>query len=49
MTRPRRLGVMAMLTLASVLPARVYRSGALAPMSKAAFGIEAGTEFDSLQ
>jgi glycosyltransferase involved in cell wall biosynthesis len=48
-TRPRRLGVMAMLTLASALPARVYRSSALAAMSNAAFGIRAGDPFDSLE
>jgi glycosyltransferase involved in cell wall biosynthesis len=48
LARPRRWGVMLMLALASVLPARVYRAGALAPMSRAAFSLNVGTPFDSL-
>ena len=39
---------MLMLALASALPARLYRAGALAPMSRAAFRLEVGTAFDSL-
>jgi glycosyltransferase involved in cell wall biosynthesis len=46
--RPRRWGVMLMLALASALPARLYRAGALAPMSRTAFKLEIGTAFDSL-
>ena len=39
---------MVMLALASTLPARVYRAGALAAMSRGAFGMQAGASFDSL-
>jgi glycosyltransferase involved in cell wall biosynthesis len=46
--QPRRWGVVAMLALASALPASVYRSGALAAMSRAAFALDAGAAFDSL-
>ena len=45
---PRRLGVMTMLALASVLPTRAYRAGPLALMGRAAFGITVGRPFDSL-
>jgi hypothetical protein len=38
---------MVMLTLCSVLPERTYQ-GALAAMSRAAFQLEAGALFDSL-
>ena len=48
LARPRRWGVMVMLALASALPARVYRAGALAPMSRAAFSSRSATAFDSL-
>jgi glycosyltransferase involved in cell wall biosynthesis len=48
LARPRRLGVMWMLALASVLPARVYRSGALVQMSRAAIILDVGAPFDSL-
>ena len=40
--RPRRWGVMLMLALASALPSRAYRGGALAAMSRAAFRINMG-------
>jgi hypothetical protein len=46
--RPRRWGVVLMLALASVLPARWYRHGALARMSRVAFRIELGATFDSM-
>ena len=46
--RPRRLGVMLMLTLSSALPERMYRRMAVAAMSRAAFRLEAGAPFDSL-
>jgi len=46
--RPRRWGVVVMLTLASTLPASLYRHGALATMSQAAFRIRVGAAFDSL-
>ena len=49
LTRPRRWGVVLMLTLASTLPTRVYRYGALATMSHAAFRIRPGAAFDSLR
>jgi len=48
LARPRRWGVMLMLGLASVLPARVYRACALTPMSRAAFSLDVGAPFDSL-
>ncbi len=46
--RPRRWGVMAMLTLASTLPTPVYRQAALGAMSRAVFRIRPGALFDSL-
>lgn len=48
LTRPRRWGVMLMLTLASTLPKRLYRQAPLAAMSRAAFRMRAGTAFDSI-
>ena len=46
--RPRRWGIVVMLALASTLPAPLYRYGALATMSQAAFRIRVGAAFDSL-
>lgn len=40
--RPRRLGVLAMLAAASLLPARVYRAGPLAVMGRVMFGLRVG-------
>jgi glycosyltransferase involved in cell wall biosynthesis len=48
LSRPRRLGVITMLALASALPRAVYRSGPLTAMSRVAFGFEPGKPFDSL-
>ena len=48
LARPRRWGVMVMLALSTALPRRVYRRGAVAAMSRAAFRMEAGAAFDSL-
>lgn len=45
--RPRRWGAIAMLTLASALPDRVYER-ALGAMSRRAFGLDRGAPFDSL-
>ncbi|HVF41304.1 MAG TPA: glycosyltransferase family 2 protein [Gemmatimonadaceae bacterium] len=46
--RPRRWGLMMMLTLSTVLPQPVYRDLALAAMSRAMFRMQAGAQFDSL-
>ena len=48
LSRPRRLGVIAMLTFASALPRSVYRAGPLTAMSRVAFGLQPGKSFDSL-
>lgn len=48
LARPRRWGIMVMLTLASALPAPVYRYGALARMSRTAFRMDVGAAFDSI-
>jgi hypothetical protein len=48
LTRPRRLGVITMLALASTLPRSVYRNGPLTAMSRVAFGFQPGKPFDSL-
>ena len=45
LARPRRWGVMLMLGLSSVLPARVYRDGPLSAMSRLAFGLTRGAPF----
>ena len=46
--KPRRLGVILMLTLATILPAPAYRR-AFAVMSRAAFGLRPGMAFDALE
>jgi glycosyltransferase involved in cell wall biosynthesis len=45
LARPRRWGVMLMLGLSSVLPARLYRDGPLSAMSRLAFGLTRGAPF----
>ena len=47
LSRPRRWGVIAMLALSTALPERLYRQ-AVGAMSRAAFQIEAGADFDAL-
>jgi len=48
LSRPRRLGIIVMLTFASTLPRAVYRGGPLNAMSRVAFGLQPGKPFDSL-
>jgi glycosyltransferase involved in cell wall biosynthesis len=48
LSRPRRLGVITMLALASTLPRAVYRHGPLTAMSRVVFGFQRGKPFDSL-
>lgn len=48
LTRPRRLGIIGMLTLATILPNRVYRPAAGA-LSRGAFQLDPGAAFDSLR
>jgi glycosyltransferase involved in cell wall biosynthesis len=47
LTRPRRLGIIGMLTLSTVLPNHVYRY-VVAAVSRGAFRLELGAAFDSL-
>jgi glycosyltransferase involved in cell wall biosynthesis len=47
--RPRRWGVLAMLSVATVLPATLYRRAALAPMGRVLFRLKAGASFGSLE
>ena len=46
--RPRRLGVILLQTLATVLPARAYRY-VLSMLGRAVFRLERGGQFDSLE
>jgi len=46
LTRPRRLGVIAMLTLSTALPPRIYQEIVLSAMSRFAFQIKSGEAFD---
>jgi glycosyltransferase involved in cell wall biosynthesis len=46
--QPRRVGVILMLTLATILPARAYRL-VFSAMSRAAFGLRPGMAFDALE
>jgi hypothetical protein len=48
LSRPRRWGVIAMLTLATALPEWAYRQAVVGAMSRAAFQMKADAEFDSL-
>ena len=47
LSRPRRLGIIGMLALASTVPPRVY-TRAVTAMSREAFGLEPGADFDSI-